>query len=162
MVRQMDIIWLIYGISFVMMGLAIAVQPKKEKKEKITGILWLLIAYALAHVPADFYSFRILTDESKHFAGLIFAAGAYFFLFEFGRRLIGLSRKIFGSWVFLLLLGAVSLISLFSANPKVNFDILAGYFIRLPAGLMPNSSCPQRVCRCMRSGFSALLLQRGE
>jgi len=47
--NNLDIVFFVYGLSFVVMGLAISFQPKKESEFSIAKILWLLAFFGITH-----------------------------------------------------------------------------------------------------------------
>jgi signal transduction histidine kinase len=121
------------------MGLTILVYPKKDSQFKLADILWLFIGYALVHYPSDFISLWDLTkgrNEIVYHAGEILTCISYLFLFEFGRRLLGLSNIKIPGWLLPLLASVVLVLSLLWADTWVTLNILIGYFVRFPAGIM--------------------------
>lgn len=136
---NLNLIFFVYGLSFLIMGTAILVQPKKGSQFKFAGILWLLVVYALLHMLSDSYNVLTFGEAKREAAGHtthIVTYAAYLCLFEFGRRLIGLSGKTFFWWVLpVISIGVVSA-GVLSGSSWTNLDVLIGYFIRFPAGIM--------------------------
>lgn len=121
------------------MGLIILIQSKKDSQFKLANILWLLVAYALIHSPSDFISMWGVTKsgyEKLYDFGSILTYVSYLFLFEFGRRLFCLSRVRISPWFLPLLITITLLISFYSTDFRTTFNIVIGYFIRFPAGIM--------------------------
>ncbi|MBU3954943.1 hypothetical protein KJ633_00610, partial [bacterium] len=87
---NMDIVFFIYGLAFVVMGLVIFIQPKKESGFKLAGILWLLAVFGVLHGINEWLDMwailrgRNQTLDIFRWSILVIS---YFFLFEFGRRL---------------------------------------------------------------------------
>ncbi len=127
----------VYGLSFMAMGIAILIMPKKENRFLLAKILWLLCVYAFLHSASNFIT--IISDvkeETKNIVELLFTSSSYLFLFEFGRRLINLSKKTLPWW---LLPGCLSItfsLSFLPSDYLNSLNIFAGYFIRFPAGIM--------------------------
>ena len=137
--NNLDVIFFIYGLTILIMGLIILIQPKKDSQFKLANIFWLLVAYALIHSPSDFISMWDITKgryELLYEFGSILTYISYLFLFEFGRRLFGLSSIRIPWWILPLLVLITLLICLFSQDFWVTLNILFGYFIRFPAGVM--------------------------
>lgn len=92
---HLDIIFFIYGLSFVILGVAILVQTRQESKYKIAGILWILAVFALVHGLNEFLDMwaiikgRSLSLDIGRWLALLIS---YVFLFEFGRQLFYLTR----------------------------------------------------------------------
>lgn len=137
--NNLDIVFLVYGLAFVIMGTAISVQSRQESEFKLANILWLFVAYALIHAPADFLDMRAVTkgrNETLYELGQILTYTSYFFVFEFGRRLLGFTKKVFAWWILPIIALGVMIVSIFSGSFWVTANILIGYFVRFPAGVM--------------------------
>ncbi|MDQ7780680.1 MAG: PAS domain S-box protein, partial [Planctomycetota bacterium] len=118
---------------------AIWTHPKKGSAFTLANVLWLFVAYAAIHAVADFLAVWAAFNkahgplrEIEHFITYI----SYLFLFEFGRRLTRLSGKAIAWWTLPLAAAGVVAASLFSADPLTTANVLVGYMIRFPAGLM--------------------------
>ncbi|OFX36138.1 MAG: hypothetical protein A2X08_03075 [Bacteroidetes bacterium GWA2_32_17] len=119
------------------MGIAILLMPKKESRFKLAKILWLLAAYAFLHSVGDFATIiSDIKEETKNHIGIIFTSVSYLFLFEFGRRLINLSKKILPWWLLPVCVLITFSASFFSSDYLKSFNIFVGYFVRFPAGIM--------------------------
>lgn len=130
---------LVYGLTFVVMAVAILVQPTEGGDLRLARVLGFFVAYALIHSVADFIDMWALMSHVKPIVGpyaLAITAVSYLFLFEFGRRLVGLTRKVFPWWILPLLVGIVTAGASMSSEFMPVFDVLIGYLVRVPAGLM--------------------------
>ena len=92
---NLDVVFFIYGLAFIVMGIAILVQPKKGSKFKIANILWLLALFGITHgtnehldMMAIIKGRHLTLDTARWFILII----SYFFLFEFGRQLFRLTK----------------------------------------------------------------------
>ncbi len=47
--NNLDIVFCVYGLAFIIMGVTVLVQPKKGSAFKIADILWLLAAFGIVH-----------------------------------------------------------------------------------------------------------------
>ena len=139
MQNNIGFVFLVYGLAFVVMGVAISAQPRKGSRFKLANIFWLLVAYAIIHAPADFMD---MWNAMKGRNELLFQTGqiltyiSYCFLFEFGRRLLGLYKQIIRWWVLPFVISGIFMVSVLSGNFWVYANVLIGYFVRFPAGLM--------------------------
>ena len=96
---NIDILFFIYGFSFIAMGLAIVMQIRRGSSFKIADILWLLGTFGLLHgVNEWLYMWAVIKQAREVFIIFdilrwgIFTA-SFCFLFEFGRRLFMLSAS---------------------------------------------------------------------
>ena len=99
--NNLDIVFFVYGLSFVVMGLAISFQPKKESEFSIAKILWLLAFFGITHGINEWLDMWAIIrgqnrglDLVRWFALVI----SYFFLFEFGRRIFRITSSKCPSW----------------------------------------------------------------
>ena len=137
--NNLDLTQLVYGLSITAIGCAIIFQPKRHTRFKLGGILWLFAGYALLHAPADFIHMRQAARGEPHLhqhVAQVLTLSSYVFLFEFGRRLVGLSRRTLPWWVLPMTLAVILPVGLMSADPWKTESVLFGYFVRFPAGMM--------------------------
>lgn len=90
----MDIVFFVYGLSFIVMGLAIALQLKEGSAFKWTGTLWLLAGFGLLHGANEWLDMWVIikgTNKTVDLIRWLCLAGSYLYLFEFGRRIIRIS-----------------------------------------------------------------------
>ncbi|GBE41646.1 MAG TPA: PAS domain S-box protein [Nitrospirae bacterium] len=150
---NLDIVFFIYGLAFIVMGIVILVHPKGDSEFTIANTLWLLACFGLTHGSnelLDMWSIikgrSDLLDVVRWFALIT----SYVFLFEFGRRLFRLSissssgwqTKLSGLlvWWLLPLLGIFILIPAAISNDfwKIG-SINTRYFLGLIGGLLIGS-----------------------
>jgi len=98
---NLDIVFFVYGLAFVIMGIAILVQSKKGSEFKIANILWLLAAFGIIHGTNELLD--MWTIIKGRYAVLDFIRWfiliiSYFFLFEFGRQLLRLTTPRSSVW----------------------------------------------------------------
>jgi|GEM_PF-1935702 len=87
---HMDVVFFIYGLAFVALGLVVLVQPKEESRYELSQYIWLLAFFGLVHGAMEWLDlWKIVRGDSATLAGLKVVAlfVSYGFLFEFGRRL---------------------------------------------------------------------------
>lgn len=93
---NMDIVYFIYGLVFVVMGVSIWLQPKKGSRFKLSSMLWLLAAFGIIHGISEFLDMRAMIVGSNFFFNIarnLFLITSFIFLFEFGRRLIRICKQ---------------------------------------------------------------------
>jgi len=145
--RNLDIVFFIYGLVFVAMGIAILVQPKKESKFKISNILWLLAGFGLIHGTNEFLDmWAIIKTESPVLTVLrtLILVISCLFLFEFGRRFLHMCgqeylkkiNKLFGWWLTLAIGFTTIILSLISTNFWKIWAIWARYLLCFPGALL--------------------------
>jgi len=93
--NNLDVVFFVYGLAFIIMGLAILMQPVRDSKFKLANVLWLLASFGLIHGTnewMDGWSLlkgrEAITDVTR----VSVLAVSYLFLFEFGRQLFRLNK----------------------------------------------------------------------
>ncbi len=137
-VKNLDIVFLIYGVSFLLMAIAILVQPRHESVFKLAGIIWLLAGFGITHGLNEWLDMIAIIKggnlRSFNFIRLTMLAVSFVFLFEFGRRLVGLSGKSFlNKWASF---GACAVIFIFTLVSKEDATIWPRYFLGFPGGVL--------------------------
>ncbi len=148
--RNLDVVFFIYGLAFIVMGITVLVQPKKGSEFKIANILWLLALFGITHgINEELDMWAIIKGRNQILDLLrwFFLIISYVFLFEFGRRLFRLSipklpawqkkfAKLF-SWKALPFIGIFILVS---ASRSVDFwstgSIWTRYLLGFPGGVL--------------------------
>ncbi len=98
---NLDIVFFIYGFSFVVMGIAILVQPKKGSEFHLANILWLLAFFGLLHGTNEFLDMWAIIKGRHPALDMVrwfILIASYFFLFEFGRQLLKIHPNISYQW----------------------------------------------------------------
>ncbi len=146
---NLDVVFFIYGLAFVIMGLAIWIQPRKGSSFKLADVLWLLGGFGLIHGINEWLDMWIIIkgenfslDTIRSFVLVI----SFLFFFEFGRQIFRLSSlnpsslrvKIarYLPWWLTWLLGIFILVFGFvSSNPWKTINIWSRYLLCFPAGI---------------------------
>jgi signal transduction histidine kinase len=87
---NLDIVFFIYGLSFVVMGIAILIQPKKASKFKFANTLWLLAGFGLIHGVNEWLDMWAIIKGINPVFNIVrnlILVVSYLLLFEFGRQL---------------------------------------------------------------------------
>jgi two-component sensor histidine kinase len=150
LVSELDVVFFIYGLAFLIMGIAVLLQPKKDSEHKIADILWLLAMFGITHGTNELLDMWAIIKgrhdvlDAVRWLGLVIS---YLFLFEFGRRFFRLNitnapdwqkktAGLFGWW----LLPLISFVLFAGAYMSHDFwkvgSILARYALGLPGGLL--------------------------
>ena len=138
--KNLDIIFLVYGLAFIVMAIAILIQPRRESQFKLSKIIWILAAFGLTHGLNEWLDMlNIIKGYHSflwHFSEAALLAVSYIFFFEFGRRLIWLSSKklSLSNYFAFIYYCLVFLMSLIFSSKEPN--ILPRYFLGLPAGIL--------------------------
>jgi len=88
---NMDIIFFLYGLAFVVMGIAILSQPKKGHTFEIAGIMWLLAAFGISHGVNEWLDMWAIIRGKNVYLDYIrwmCLVSSFVFLFDFGLRLV--------------------------------------------------------------------------
>lgn len=138
--NNLDVVFFIYGLAFLIMGVAILTQPKKGSKFKLANILWLLALFGLTHGTNELLDMWAMVkgkspvlDAVRWFMLVI----SYIFLFEFGRRIFYLSReKRPFKWLSSFMLCFILVLGFSSADFWKIGGIWARYLLGLPGGIL--------------------------
>jgi signal transduction histidine kinase len=147
--NNLDIVFFIYGLAYVVMGLAILLQPKQKSEFRIARIFWLLALFGITHGANELLDMwtiikgrNPLLDLVRWFVLII----SYFFLFEFGRQLIVTAsgspflKKKTSQTLIRWLSPAIGCIILFSGFLSSDFwkvgSIVTRYLLGLPGGIL--------------------------
>lgn len=137
-IKNLDIVFFIYGFFFVFMGVAILIQSRRESIFSISKILWILAAFGLTHGLNEWLDmFAIIRgghSNTFNLTRLTILFVSYVFLFEFGRRCISLRyKKFFNKWI---TVGLCLLTLAFIFISKHEKSIYIRYFLGFPGGIL--------------------------
>ena len=93
--HNLDLVFFVYGLAFVYLGMAIFLQPRKGSQYRIAGILWLLAIFGVVHGANEWLDmWAIIKGKTLAFdiVRLSCLAVSFVALFEFGRRLNIINR----------------------------------------------------------------------
>lgn len=139
LIKNLDIIFFIYGLSFFAMGIAIFLQPRHKSALKLSGIIWILGAFGIIHGINEWLDmFTVIRGQQLQMWDLTRAAvltASFVFLFEFGRRLLRLSfnKRFFNKWAALVV---SALVFTFFLVLKEEHTIWPRYFLCFPGGIL--------------------------
>jgi len=148
---NLDVIYFLYGLAFVVMGIVILLQPKKDSGFPLEKALYLLGWFGLIHGTNEFLDMWLLIKhpESAAFdlARLFILVISYLFLFEFGRRIIraaegGAPLRLmkatrFLTWQILpAIVILITVIAATSSNFTTTSSILSRYLLGFPGAIL--------------------------
>ncbi len=147
---NLDIVFFIYGLAFVLMGIVILVQPRKGSEFRLSGVLWLLAIFGITHGANELFDMWAIIkgrNPSLDIFRLLLLVVSYFFLFEFGRQVFNLHAsktplwqravsKVFPWWGMPIAASIVILTSVFSSDPWLMGSIFMRYLLGLPGGIL--------------------------
>ncbi len=146
--NNLDIVFFIYGFSFIVMGLAIIMQTRRGSSFKIADILWLLGTFGLLHGANEWLHMWVIIKRAQevfilfdilHWAIL---TASFCFLFEFGRRLLALSKgnkkysAYLSIWTLVVLVSMSVILGIFGRNFWQTSSIWVRYLIGFPGGVL--------------------------
>ncbi|OGS45949.1 MAG: hypothetical protein A2539_06445 [Elusimicrobia bacterium RIFOXYD2_FULL_34_15] len=140
--NNLDIVFFVYGFAFVVMGIAILIQPKKESEFRIADILWLLAIFGITHGLSEFLDMWSIIKKSNTFFDIFrwfILVISYCLLFEFGRQLFSLGKdrnsfhkriaSVLTRWLLLIILIFIFIFAFMSADFLKIGNILVRYFL---------------------------------
>jgi len=146
--NNLDVVFFIYGLAFLLMGIALLLQPRKGSEFKIAKVFWLLSAFGISHGLNEWLEMwgmikKINFDPLELFS----AAISFFFLFEFGRQLLFIVKEkrpsvlrkdvgILQWWTGILIVAVIILASAMSKDFWGTGIILSGYCLAFPGGIL--------------------------
>jgi PAS domain S-box-containing protein len=148
--RNLDVVFFIYGLAFIIMGITVLVQPKKGSEFRIANILWLLGFFGITHGINEILDMWAIIKGRNPGLDLIrwfILIISYIALFEFGRRLFCISLLRFqdkdskssfllGWWMLFIIGGVILGAGLLSSDFWKNGSIWTRYLLGLPGGIL--------------------------
>jgi PAS domain S-box-containing protein len=145
----MDLVFLVYGLSFLAMGLVIVVRLKDDSQFYLARILGLLAAFGFAHGLLEWTDlWKVVRGGNPALAVFqpLLLLASFLFLFEFGRRFVseslsqtectGLCGRLLGPWLYLPILGAIAAGMVLDDEPLVALNVLSRYLIGFGGGVL--------------------------
>jgi len=141
----MDIVFFVYGLAFVLLGVAVFVQPRKYSEYALAHFIWLLAAFGLVHGILEWTDlWKIVRGGSPFLRGLqlVLLISSFILLFEFSRRLLKTALSADNAWrklldvkiyvaVFLVIAGGAWAAS----DPVLGLIVWTRYALGFPAAL---------------------------
>jgi diguanylate cyclase (GGDEF)-like protein/PAS domain S-box-containing protein len=146
----MDIIFLVYGAAFLLLGTAILVQPRQDSVFALSKILWLLAGFGLLHGVNEWLDMWKLIHGSgttTNMVGLGLLLGSFGFLLEFGRRVVLVANtghaalcaclnRVLRWPIYALLAGTLAVAGLIHGDSSLDLSIWARYLVGFPGAVV--------------------------
>lgn len=138
------LLYLVYGLSFVLLGAVALMQPSGSDGLRPTTSLWMIGAFGLLHGGKEFLDMWLLAVNVEHAAvlwsGALLLAVSFLPLFEFARRSLAelwpefMSARATGlcAWIYGFTAAALVLAITLSADPVAAVSALSRYLLCFP------------------------------
>lgn len=86
---NLDVVFFIYGLAFLVIGIVIFAQPREGSGFRLADILWILALFGITHGINEFLDMWAIIKGRHPILDLIrwfILFSSYCFLFEFGRQ----------------------------------------------------------------------------
>ncbi len=148
--RNLDVVYFLYGLSFVVLGIAVLSQPRGKSRFRLGGIIGLLGLFGLTHGVNEWLDMWAIIKGPRpalDIAGWLLLTVSYIFLFEFGRRLFrpaGIRRPAPGKkmvappggWLTPVLVALSLLAAAIAGDFPVTARIWIRYLLGFPGGVL--------------------------
>ncbi|MDH5654935.1 MAG: EAL domain-containing protein [Spirochaetia bacterium] len=145
----MEIIFLIYGLAFLVMGLVILIRYEHQSDLELGNILWLLALFAFLHGILEWTDLWKIVRGTNPFLNFIqpfLLLISYLFLLEFGRRFILIAipgssdnkilSLLFHYLTYIPLAGMIAATVFVTDSFLLNLSVAARYFTGFPGALL--------------------------
>jgi len=143
----MDIIYLVYGLSFLTLGLVVVIWPKHDSRFELSSLSIWLAAFAFVHGALEWMDlWRVVRGDNPALAALrpFVLLVSFLPLYEFGRRLLaaalpsppGYVRVLLSARAHVILLAGVAAGSLSADGFLLNLAIWSRYLYGFSASLL--------------------------
>jgi len=135
----MDIIFFVYGLAFILLGVVIFVLPKKHSEYQLAGFIGFLAAFGFVHGLLEWADlWKILKGGSPFLSGLriTLLVSSFLLLFEFSRRLLlacqkypNVGTRLLSPWLYAVALPLVAIGTWQTGDPLLGVDIWTRYVL---------------------------------
>jgi diguanylate cyclase (GGDEF)-like protein/PAS domain S-box-containing protein len=140
-------IYLAYGGAFVLLCIAIYLQPKEDEALHFAPHLWLVALFALLHGARELFdswrlNYSVPWSPALRQMAALWLAASFLPLFEFGRRVIiwccpkMAARGELTAWIYLPALGGVAAAAMFAHDAASAVSSAARPLLAFPAAVM--------------------------
>jgi His Kinase A (phospho-acceptor) domain len=150
--NNLDVVYFFYGLAFLLMGIALLLQPKKGSEFKIAKVFWLLSAFGISHGLHEWLEmWGIIKKIDLDPLNFMAVTASFYFLFEFGRQLLLIAKKEFPLvlqrgidsfqwWIGILFLAVIVAMSLLATDFWKTGITLASYLLAFPGGIVAGTA----------------------
>ncbi len=143
----MDIVFLIYGLAFLALGVVLVIWPKHDSRFDLAALSRWLAAFAFVHGALEWTDlWRVVRGDTAILAAMrpFVLLASFLLLYEFGRRLViasllvqpGFTRVPLSGRAHIVLLGGVLAGSLWGDAFQRDITIWSRYLYGFPASLL--------------------------
>ena len=137
----MELIYLVYGLAFFVLGVAVSMLPKQNTAWGFSPHLLLLAVFGILHGIVEFIEMLGLNNPSAWltWAGRLLLLASYLPLLEFGRRTwagIPGSIRLPAPWLYGAMSLGVAMLTLWTTEPFAGLEMGARWFVGAPAALL--------------------------
>jgi PAS domain S-box-containing protein len=143
----MDVIFLVYGLSFLALGLVLVIWPTHDSRFELARLTGWLAAFAFVHGTLEWLDlWRVVRGDTATLAALRppILLASYVLLYEFGRRLVAASLAdpgcrlgvLLSARAHVILLAGVTAGSLAGGDALLGLQIWSRYLYGFPASLL--------------------------
>ena len=141
----MNVIYLIYGLSFLALGIAILLQPRKRERFELHSIIWLLAVFGILHGSLEWMELWTMIRGPNPYLNVLtpfLLLVSYIFLVEFGRRIIrttlpsSLARRLLDVRMPVLLIGSLLFAAVLSDNLLAAVALWSRYLLGFTGSLL--------------------------
>jgi len=159
----MDIVYLIYGLAFLALGLVLVVWPKRESRFELAGLSRWLAGFGFVHGVLEWLDmWRVAHGDTLFLAAIrpFLLLASYLLLFEFGRRLMRASMSgrpasmALDGRIHLLMLTAVTAACMTSEDALLSLTIGSRYVYGFTGSLLTGAALMVYYRRCIRPNIS--------
>ena len=137
----MELIYLVYGLAFFVLGVAVSMLPKQNTEWRFSPHLSLLAAFGMLHGIVEFIIMLGLNSPSAWLtrSGRLLLLVSYLPLLEFGRRTwagIPGSIRLPAPWFYGAMSLGVAMLTLWTSEPLAGLEMGARWLVGAPAALL--------------------------
>ena len=141
----MDIVFLIYGLAFLVLGITIVIRPTEGSRFEFARLSLWLAGFAFAHGTLEWMDlWRVVRGEAPALvvARPLTLLASYVMLYEFGRRMLcaagptGRPKRLLSGWMHVLLLGGVAAGTLAGGVALDNLGIWSRHLYGFPGAML--------------------------
>ncbi|MBL8435185.1 MAG: PAS domain S-box protein [Zoogloea sp.] len=160
----MDIVFFIYGLAFMVLGVVIVIWPKEGSRFEFARLSLWLAGFAFVHGTLEWMElWRVVRGDNPVLATArpLTLLASYMLLFEFGRRMLHAAqadtphRQRASAWIHALLLGSVAAGSFAHDAPLDSLAIWTRYLYGFPAALLSAVGLQAYASRRIRPALAA-------
>ena len=161
---DMDIVFLIYGLAFLVLGIAIVIRPKEGSRFEFARLSLWLAGFAFVHGTLEWMDlWWVVRGDNPTLAAArpLTLLASYMLLYEFGRHMLcaarptGRAQRLLSGWAHGLLLGGVAAGTFAHGASLDSLGIWSRYLYGFPAALLSALGLQAYAARRIRPELTA-------